>query len=338
MTEEQLKQIEEEKLGQIDLGIEEYKALYDKGLELLKTESLPKSLMLNILDDYQERLEKMPAVDLSVTNLEQLDDQTREQVRSLVMFGTQAALVKENSEARRKLETANRNYRDLLSVITHEFKNSLTSIYGYNRIIKKRVEESDYESIPLINKHVDRLTRNLFGLVETLFSMSLLEQGKLEIEHKIFDIVEDCINPVLADLELRLEQKKMQVLINSQEEKNIYYGDDRFFQLVFRNLIQNAIQYGYAGTDIEIDIEVEKKQMHISVFNRGSGVPKNKLDRVFEKFFRFHTTQDKLNVGVGLFTVKSIVELHNGTIYADSEPAEWMRFNLTLPMDVKHSK
>ena len=232
MTEEELKELEEEKLGNISIGLSEYKNLYTKGLQLIKSEAMPKELLLNILDDYQQRLDKIPAIDLSLTNLEQLDERTRENVRSLILFGTQAALIKDNATARKKLQEANQNYRDLLSVVTHEFKNSLTSIYGYNRIVKKRIEEGSTDSILEINKQVDRLTRNLFGLVETLFSMSLLEQGKLEIDPKIFDIIEDSLKPVLAELELRLEQKTMSVKIDAQESKNIYYGDERFFQFL----------------------------------------------------------------------------------------------------------
>jgi len=338
MSVEELKELEEEKLGNISVGLSEYKNLYTKGLQLIKSEAMPKELLLNILDDYQERLDKIPAIDLSVTNLEQLDEHTKENVRSLILFGTQAALIKDNASARKKLQEANQNYRDLLSVVTHEFKNSLTSIYGYNRIVKKRIEEGSTDSILDINKQMDRLTRNLFGLVETLFSMSLLEQGKLEIDPKIFDIIEDSLKPVLAELELRLEQKTMSVKIDAEEFKNIYYGDERFFQLIFRNLIQNAIQYGYADTEIEINLKTLENNLQITVFNKGSGLPKKNLKKVFEKFSRFHTSKEKVNVGIGLFTVKRIIELHKGSIEAESEPSKWMKFIIRLPLEIDNKE
>ncbi len=291
MTEDELKELEFEQLADVNIGLSEYRDIYDKGLELISNESKPKELLLHILDDYQRRLDQIPAVDLSVTKLEQLDNKTREHIRSLILFGTQAALIKQNATARKELKEANQNYRDLLSVVTHEFKNSLTSIYGYNRIIKKRLEEGSVESILEINKHLDRLTRGLFGLVETLFSMSLLEQDKLEIDRKIFDIVENSLDPIINELELRLEQKVMKVKISANEDKNIYFGDERFFQLIFRNLIQNAIQYGYAGTDIEIEIKREPSRFVISIFNEGSGLAGTKLGRIFDKFSRFHNSK-----------------------------------------------
>ena len=106
------------------------------------------------------------------------DEETKEKLKALVLFGTQAALIKENAHIQENLRQVNRNYSDLLSVITHEFKNSLTSIYGYNRIISKRITEGRTEKLHEITNQVDRLSKKLFGLVETLFNMSLIEQNK----------------------------------------------------------------------------------------------------------------------------------------------------------------
>ncbi len=335
MTEKELEKIEQLKLGDIELGREEYKRLYEKSLDLIRSEPQPRNLLLKVLDDYLEHLDSMPAVDLSVTNLDNLDTKTKEKVRSMILFGTQAALIRENAKIQENLRKANQNFSDLLSVVTHEFKNSLTSIYGYNRIIKKRLEEGETENLLEINRHIDRLSRNLFGLVETLFSMSLIEQGHLKIEPRIFDVVTDSINPIINELDLRLSQKSMRVVVKTEEEKNIFYGDERFFQLIFRNLIQNAIQYGYSNTDIIIELKRRDGKLHISVYNQGSGLERKNLDRVFEKFSRFHTSSDKVNVGIGLFAVKSIVELHQGSIVAESEPSQWMKFIITLPMEIQ---
>ncbi len=333
MTEEELQEIESKYLGEVNVGLEHYRRLFDKGLDLIKKEPQPKKLLLSILDDYQKRLETMPAIDLSVTHLDALDEKTREQVKSLILFGTQAVLIKENSDIQKNLREVNQNYRDLLSVISHEFKNSLTSIYGYNRIIRKRFESEKTENILEISDNIERLTRNLFGLVETLLSMALIEEGKLRIERKIFDLLEDALNPILEELSGRLEQKGMDVVLHTEEEKNIYYGDEKLFQLVFRNLIRNAIQYGKNNSTIKIELSRIQDYLQITFFNEGTGLEKNKLNRIFEKFSRFHETDDRANVGVGLFAVRNIIEMHKGTIEADSVPGEWMRFTIKLPMN-----
>jgi len=333
MTEEEIKEVELKYLGNINVGLKNYQRLYDKGLKLIQSEPQPKKLLLHILDDYLERLEDMPPIDLSVTNLDKLDKKTKEQVKALILFGTQAALIKENSDTQKNLNEANANYRDLLSVITHEFKNSLTSIYGYNRIIKKHAQSGTVDHIVEISDNIDRLTQNLFGLVETLFSMSLIEEGRLEVDRRIFDIMQDALEPIIAEMEPRLFQKGMKVSVKAEEKKNIYYGDERLFQLVFRNLIMNAIQYGDAHTDIEVEIKREEDNLKITIFNYGSGIEREKLHKIFEKFSRFHNTKEKYNVGIGLYAVKNIILLHQGSIEAESEFGKWMRFIIKLPMN-----
>jgi len=309
-----------------------YQDLYERGLDLIKSEPQPKKLLLDILDEYIDRLEDIPAVDLNSPDFDKLDSDTKEKVKSLVLFGTQAVLVRENAKAQSNLRKANANYRDLLSVVTHEFKNSLTSISGYNRIVQKRLEEGKYESVAEVSQHIDRLAKNLYGLVDTLFSMSLIEQGKLKVERRVFDIVDDAINPILSELEIRLQKKGMNVKLNASELKNIYHGDERFFQLIFRNLIQNALQYGTENTEIKIDINKTDKHLKIVVYNEGSGLDEKKVDKVFEKFSRFHDQNDKTNVGIGLYAVKNIIELHGGSILAESEFSKWMRFTIALPI------
>gem|GEM_PF-1650230 len=335
MTDEELQEIELKYLGNINLHLKDYRHLYDKGLDLIKREPHPKKLLVHILDNYLEKLEDMPAVDLSVNNIDKLDEQTREKVKALILFGTQAALIKENSDIQKNLRRINENYKDLMSIVTHEFKNSLTSIYGYNRIIKKKAKAGTVENVEEISDNIDRLSRSLFSLMETLFSMALIEEGKLEIDRKIFDIVQDAINPVLRDMESRLYQKKIKIKLILDEEKNIYYGDEKFFQLIFRNLIQNAVQYGNENSDIEITIHRHEHHLGITVFNRGPGISADKLNQIFDKFSRFHSTLDKTNVGIGLFAVKNIIELHKGSIRAESKTGEWMRFIIELPFNFK---
>ncbi|MEJ2546122.1 MAG: hypothetical protein P8Y99_18820, partial [Calditrichaceae bacterium] len=126
----------------VDVGRKNYQELYERGLKLIKSEPEPKKLMVNILDEYLERLEDLPPIDFTTSKLDQLDGDTKEKVKSLVLFGTQAALIRENAKIQAELRQANENYRDLLSVVTSDFDKSISSISGYIQIIKKRLEEN----------------------------------------------------------------------------------------------------------------------------------------------------------------------------------------------------
>ncbi len=323
---------EQDILNNIELSLTNYKNLFNKGLSLIETEPDPRQLLHSILEEYQTRLEQMPAIDLSHGGIEKLSPELQEQVKSLVLFGTQAVLINDNAKIQRNLRIVNENYKDLLSVVTHEFKNSLTSIYGYNRLIRKQLSLGNTAQIEEISTNIDRLTKTLFGLVETLFSMSLIEQGALSLDSRLFDVYQDAILPVLHELELALQSQGMSVHVEGSGEKKIYYGDDRLMQIVFRNLIQNATQYGLVNTSIQIKISSNKDELKIEVFNLGNGVRKEDLGQIFDKFSRFHNGHNKTNVGIGLFAVKKIIELHQGEITAESEFGKWIRFIISLPI------
>jgi K+-sensing histidine kinase KdpD len=319
----------------VNLGSKNYQELYERGLKLIKSEPEPKKLMINILDEYLERLEDLPPINLEVSNLNQLDSETKEKVKSLVLFGTQAALIRENAKIQAQLRQANENYRDLLSVVTTEFDKSISSISGYVQIIKKRLEENKYESIGEISHYIDRLSKNMYGLIDTLRCMSLIEQEKFTLEPRRFDLIHDALNPVIAEMDMRLQKNGMHVKLNSNEIKHLYNGDERYFKLVFRNLIQNAIQYGNAKSVINFEIERKDKHIKIVVYNEGSGLNPNKVDKIFDKYSRFHDKNDKTNVGIGLYTAKNIIEAHGGTMRAESEFSKWMRITIILDDNAK---
>ena len=132
-------------------------------------------------------------------------------------------------------------------------------------------------------------------MIDTLRCMSLIEQEKLSVEPRMFDLVHDALNPVITEMDVRLQKKGMHVKLNSHEINHLYQGDERYFKLVFRNLIQNAIQYGNQNSEINFEIERKDKHTKITAYNEGTGLNRNKVERVFDKFSRFHDKNDKTN-------------------------------------------
>lgn len=332
MNTKELKELDYKYLGDTQVQLGHYEKIYEKGLDLIQNEPHPKKLLLKVLDEYMDRFADLPNFDPELLDADNFDESAKEKLKSLVLFGTQAALIKENSKIQQNLRTVNQNYRDLLSVITHEFKNSLTSIYGYNRIIDKRVSEGRLEDLKDITGNVDRLSKKLFNLIETLLNMSLIEQGKLVAENSQYRVIKEVIQPLVDELEFQLHEKGMVIEVISEEDDVILEGDPALLQIALRNLAVNAIQYGYEKTDIEIRLERVRDRLLVEVYNKGLGLEKKYLNRIFDKFSRFHTKYRQTNVGIGLFTVKHIIELHEGSIVAESKQNEWMRFLINLPI------
>ncbi len=317
-------------LNKIKLNVKDYDELFKKGLELIKTVPKSQELFLKILDEYEDRLSELPPTDLQLENLEKLDENIKEKIKALILFGTQAALLNENAQMQKQLQALNQKYKDLLSIVTHEFKNALTSIYGYNRILKKRIEHQRYDNLLPMIENIDRLTKNLFSMVETLLNMSLIEEGKLTLNKQIFDFIEDIILPLQLEFKDVLRERDQKIVVKNKE-KIIFYGDSHLFLVVFRNLILNAIQYGEHKTNIEIEFFNNDGELEIHFQNYGMGIPEEQIPYIFEKFSRFSKLHGSHNVGLGLFTVKQIIEMHHGKIEAHSKVGEWIKFIIRLP-------
>ena len=103
---------------------------------------------------------------------------------------------------------------------------------------------------------------------------------------------------------------------------------------VFDNLLRNAVNYSYPNSEIQLSMTAENGSAAITVTNRGRTIPKEKLDRIFEQFFRLDTSRSSASggAGLGLAIAKEIVELHGGKITAESEN-ECVRFTVVLPQN-----
>lgn len=323
---------ESEFLANTKIQVEQYDYIFKKGLELIKNEPNPNDLLIKILDEYSKRFADLPTLESESLVDSDVDKETKEKIKSLILFGTQAALIKENSRIQNELRKVNQNYQDLFSIITHEFKNSITSIYGYNRMLNKRIDEGKFDTLKDVTSSVDKVSKNLFNLVETLLNMSLIEQKKLVSDRVEYHLMRNVIQPIMDELQLQLDEKSMGIKIVSNEDDIKLIGDSCLLQIALRNLVLNAIQYGYEKTDIEFKIKKEVDQVHIEVYNKGLGLKEEYLPQIFEKFSRFHSKIKNSNVGIGLFTVKHIVGIQNGSIVAESQPDQWMRFLITLPL------
>lgn len=333
LKEEELESIKKHRLDNIDVNRNGYKDLFEKGLELIRKERLPRSLMLEILDQYSERLEELGGVDLSVENLDKQDESTKEKIKSLVLFGIQAVLIKENAQIISELKRSNENYEELIGLITHEFKNMLTSIYGYNKILRRQLEKQGILETSELIETIEKLTYKLFNMIDSLLKMSLSEKGQLMPQKTKVSLVEDVILPVEHELIPQLKKKKMQLKYKIKPKKISLMADLDFLQVVFRNLMENAIKYGYPKSSVTIEAKSKNNLLDIIITNLGEGIPREIQDNLFQKFRHANVGNIKSGTGIGLFNVKKIIDKHGGKINFESERNKKTKFCFKLPVD-----
>jgi two-component system phosphate regulon sensor histidine kinase PhoR len=112
-------------------------------------------------------------------------------------------------------------------------------------------------------------------------------------------------------------------------------GNKDLLETVYRNLFGNALKYGSSGTRIRYGVEERSDEYLLNVWNAGPGVPKDKVERIFDKFYRIHddNTRGKKGTGLGLSNIRRIIEAHGGRIWCETNPGEWINFLFELPKE-----
>lgn len=219
---------------------------------------------------------------------------------------------------------------ELIVYLAHDIKTPLTSMIGYLSLLSEIKDMPQEQRNRYIDIALDKSYR-LEDLINELFDVARFNSEKIVLEKEEINLnlmleqIADDFYPTL---------KEMNKKINfTSDEKTILYADPDKLSRVFNNLIKNAVNYSKENTDIDISIMTKENQATVKITNKGKQIPKEKLDKIFEKFYRLDSSRTSKTggSGLGLAIAKEIVELHGGRIYAESDMKE-TTFSVTLPI------
>ena len=222
---------------------------------------------------------------------------------------------------------------DQLVCLAHDLRTPLTSILGYLRLIEDEPDiprELALKYTGIAREKAERLEELLGEFYEiTRFSSEglFLDPAPVNISAMLSDIAKDFA-PVLADKGLHWQ-------LHIQEDVRIVCDKDKLERAI-DNLIRNAVNYSYENTELVFTLTGEPDKIQISLQNRGPEIPKEKLDWIFDRFYRLDSARssDTGGSGLGLAIAKEVTELHQGTIRATSEQGV-ITFTICLPRDCK---
>jgi len=205
---------------------------------------------------------------------------------------------------------------DLVANVSHELNTPLTSILGFVEYLISS-EKDDYKKNYLII--IRNNTTRLINIVKNLLNLSKLELSKEKLDFDNVDIL-DLIKNIEKIFINSLKDKNLTLDIICKTDKTIIRGDHSKLEELFINLIDNGIKYSESG-GIKILINKTKNGLEIIVKDSGIGIEKDKLKRIFERFYVIDKARSKKNggTGLGLSIAKHIVSLHNGTISVKSK-------------------
>lgn len=219
---------------------------------------------------------------------------------------------------------------ELIVYLAHDIKTPLTSMIGYLSLLSEIKDMPQEQRNRYIDIALDKSYR-LEDLINELFDVARFNSEKIVLEKEEINLnlmleqIADDFYPTL---------KEMNKKINfTSDEKTILYADPDKLSRVFNNLIKNAVNYSKENTDIDISILNKENQATVKITNKGKQIPKEKLDKIFEKFYRLDSSRTSKTggSGLGLAIAKEIVELHGGRIYAESDMKE-TTFSVILPI------
>ena len=219
---------------------------------------------------------------------------------------------------------------ELIVYLAHDIKTPLTSMIGYLSLLSEIKDMPQEQRNRYIDIALDKSYR-LEYLINELFDVARFNSEKIVLEKEEINLnlmleqIADDFYPTL---------KEMNKKINfTSDEKTILYADPDKLSRVFNNLIKNAVNYSKENTDIDISILNKENQATVKITNKGKQIPKEKLDKIFEKFYRLDSSRTSKTggSGLGLAIAKEIVELHGGRIYAESDMIE-RTFSVILPI------
>jgi signal transduction histidine kinase len=224
--------------------------------------------------------------------------------------------IEEMIEKERKAEKAK---NELITNVSHDLRTPLTSVMGYLGLIRDKKYESEEqmeEYLHIASTKAEKLKL----LIEALFEYTKLTNDgtKLKIEEvNINELVEQLIEELIPIF----DDNALEVVKNIPSEKMYLKIDSDKMVRVFENILMNAVKYGYKPGQITVDISKQETKLLISISNRGDHIEEEDLERLFDRFYRVDKARSTASggSGLGLAIAKSIVELHNGRIWAKSE-------------------
>jgi two-component system sensor histidine kinase VicK len=300
------------------------------------SDNLKEEQLVSLVKDSSDKHER------EIELISQKDDETKKILRA-----SSAVIENENGQTigmvsmlsditkQKELERLKSNF---VSSVSHELRTPLIAMEkSLSLILNKKagpLSKMQEEFLAISERNLKRLSR----LIDDLLDLSKLEAGKMELKLTVSS-VEKIINESVESLDTWAKTKSINIKRKIQEgipEVNI--DPDKIIQ-VLNNLIGNAIKFTPENGNITIEAVLnsnsESREVQVTITDSGIGIPKEALQKIFDKFYQVgeRVATDISGTGIGLSLVKELVELHGGKIWAESEKGQGAKFTFTLPLN-----
>ncbi len=228
------------------------------------------------------------------------------------------------------MKLAEQRKNDMVMYLAHDLKTPLASVIGYLNLLRDEGQISEELRQKYLSVSLEKAER-LEGLINEFFEIAKFNLSNITLQYSRISLVR-LLEMLLYEFQPMLHEKNLECNLMVPEDIMIRCDADKI-QRVFDNLLKNAVIYSFEGTDIDIAVVRQGEDVEITFTNHGDTIPEEKLERVFEQFYRLDASRSTSSggAGLGLAIAKQIIELHHGAIMARSEN-EMIEFRVILPV------
>jgi len=222
---------------------------------------------------------------------------------------------------------------EFVSIVAHELRTPMTSIKGYADLILSGaagpISETQAQFLQVIRTNVERLA----ALVGDLLDISRIEAGRVKFDMRPLHM-DEVARDVIASLQGEITRRNLELEVDIPPHLPMVQGDRNRIVQVLTNLVSNAYKYTPPGGRITLALHHTDGELQVDVSDTGIGIAPTDLDRVFERFYRadHELVRQQTGTGLGLPIAKSIVEMHGGRIWVESELGKGSTFSFSLPV------
>lgn len=299
-----------------------------------RTDFLTRSLMVAPLILRGETIGVIEVINRAVE-----EDFTDEDLQTLMALASQAAVAIENARLLSELKQA---YDDLagldqvksnfVAVASHELRTPLNVILGYASFLKEDLRGDAGEQLEVVLQSAMRLR----ALIDDMVNLRHLDTGEAEAQLTMSEfLLNELIDDAVQEFAAMAEAKKLNLGVRQTAQTIEISADRQKIYLVLANLISNAVKFTPAGGRVLIDVKLHDSEARVSVRDTGVGIPADKLDKAFDRFYQVESslTRSFEGMGLGLAIAKGMVELHGGRIWVESVEGLGSSFTFALPLE-----
>ncbi|CEN82908.1 sensor histidine kinase [Paraclostridium sordellii] len=232
-------------------------------------------------------------------------------------------------------EESNKIKSEFFANLSHELRTPLNLIFSSLQILELKIKNTNFKEEKSISKYLNMANQNtyrLLKLVNNIIDSNKITSGYFDYSPQNYDII--CfIEGICQSVVDFAKQKNIDVIFDTYiEEKEVCFDLDKMERIIL-NILSNAIKFSKDGGVIKIDIEENDDNIEIKISDNGIGIPKNKLNSIFDRFKQVdgNTIRKGEGSGIGLYLVKCLVDMHGGSIFVDSEVGIGTIFNIQIP-------